>query len=210
MGTIFMNAANMGNLYTNNPYCSKNKSKSCSRSKITDKKGKITVKKTMSAQSYMIRLSNAKNPAQVSNIIRCARVEANSIKSISDSNSAYINAKKIANVVAKKGKIKIKRLKKEEALRRQKEIEESANNIKRAEETAKRLHRKKTARKAEENADVANSIEPYKKEEKNIFSSKYTSYTSDTGLMVDLCINEDTNAAISDCVSSVTSVDVSL
>lgn len=210
MGTIFMNTANMGSFCTNSPYY-KNKSKSGSRSKATDRSNKITVKKTMSAHSYMLKLSNAKNPAQVSNIIRCARAEANSIKSTSDSKAAYINAKKIANAVEKKGKLKINRLKKEEELRRQKELDESANNIKRAVETAKKLRRKKTARKAEERADAANSIEPYKKEEDDKFSSPYTSSdTTDTGLVIDLCISDNTTAAIADSVNSAGSVDVSL
>lgn len=195
MRMISMNISEFNRFYgltPNSPNQKKNRQKS-SRSSGSNRNGKITVHKTMSAQSYLLRLANAKSPVQVANLVRCAWAEAGSLKSITDNKAAIANAKKIAAVIEKKGKLKISRLKKEEALHRQKEMEESIGHAKKAARTAKKLHRKKNARKAEERADAANSITPYKKnEEEYNDSSSYTADTTDIGLIVDVCISTDT------------------
>lgn len=193
MGTFFMSAAGMGSFNASSLYCNTNKSKTTCRNQTNKKKNKISVKKSISAQGYMIKLANAKKPAQVSNIIRCVRAAANSVKSITGNDNAAANAKRIANAIEKKGKLKISRLKKEEALNRQRQTEKSAHNIKKAALTAKKLHSRKIARKAEERADVANSAYLYKNKEENYVSSPYSSDTIDTGLVVDVCINDNLN-----------------
>lgn len=210
MRMISMNISEFGSFYglTQNSSNKNRNKQNSSRSSGNNRNGKITVHKTMNAQSYLLRLANAKNPVQVANLVRCARMEANSLKSITDNKAAIANAKKIANAIEKKGKLKISRLKKEEALHRQKEIDESVGNVKKAARIAKKLHKKRNARKAEERADAANSMTPYKKyEEESNDSSPYTFDTTDTGLIVDVCISTDTIPADS---TTGTGVDVTL
>lgn len=208
MPFISINSIGCGSFY--GPTANKKKNGSVRSGHNNKKKsGKITVRKTMSAQSYMLRLSNAKNPAQVANIIRCARLEANSVKSMTNSESAAANAKKIANAVAKKGILKISRLKKEETLRRKKELEQSVGNTKKAMLTAKKLRKKIRARKSEERADAANAITPYKKnEEEYPNSSPSAVHAADIGAVIDVCVTADAAADIPACSES--SVDIAL
>lgn len=211
MKTIPINTSGVGGFYGSTSTCSNkknNRGKSTARKGSTKKSGKITVHKTISAQTYLIRLANAKNTAQVSNVMRCARVEANSIRSITNSETAAANAKRIAKAIEKKGKLKVSRLKKEEALRRQKEIQEALGHAKKAALTAKKLHRKRNARKAEERADITNSVHSYKKEEEEYKNtSPYASDTADIGLIVDVCVSTDTLSAD---IAAGTGVDVAL
>ena len=149
MRMISMNISEFGSFYglTQNSSNKNRNKQNSSRSSGNNRNGKITVHKTMNAQSYLLRLANAKNPVQVANLVRCVRMEANSLKSITDNKAAIANAKKIANAIEKKGKLKISRLKKEEALHRQKEIDESVGNVKKAARIARKLHKKRNARK---------------------------------------------------------------
>jgi hypothetical protein len=167
-----------------------------SQKKSSSANGKISVHRTMSAQSYLMRLANAKTPSQVNNIIRTARADANVIKSISDSDSAIQNAKKIADAIEKKGNIKISRLRSEDKLNRLKNAQKSAGKFKKAQLTAEKLRKKRRARKHEERCDVANAAQ-YKKEDNSDVGVIYELYEYDTsadiGSNIDVSVNSDVN-----------------
>ena len=67
---------------------------------------------------------------------------------------------------------------------------------------------KERARKAEERADAANAITPYKKqtEENNESNSSFSSDTTAPGIVIDVAVTADTGCAPADA----SSVDVSL
>lgn len=72
MSSAFINSlgSSFGSLTT-----TQTKSQSRTKKKTTQS-GKIVVKKNMTAQGYLIRMANAKSPAQVAGIIRAARADA--------------------------------------------------------------------------------------------------------------------------------------
>ena len=76
MSSAFINSlgSSFGSLTT-----TQTKSQSRTKKKTTQS-GKIVVKKNMTAQGYLIRMANAKSPAQVAGIIRAARADANAMK----------------------------------------------------------------------------------------------------------------------------------
>ena len=161
----------------------------------------------MTAQGYLIRMANAKSPAQVAGIIRDARADANAMKNSDAGKTAIAEAQKIADAIENKGTLKISRLKKEQQLRQKKQIEESCGAKKKAALTSKQLKKKKRARKAEERADAANAITPYKKqtEENNESNSSFSSDTPAPGIVIDVAFTADTGCAPADA----SSVDVS-
>ena len=190
MSSAFINSlgSSFGSLTT-----TQTKSQSRTKKKTTQS-GKIVVKKNMTAQGYLIRMANAKSPAQVAGIIRAARADANAMKN--------------SDAIENKGTLKISRLKKEQQLRQKKQIEESCGAKKKAALTSKQLKKKKRARKAEERADAANAITPYKKqtEENNESNSSFSSDTTAPGIVIDVAVTADTGCAPADA----SSVDVSL
>lgn len=164
MSSAFINSlgSSFGSLTT-----TQTKSQSRTKKKTTQS-GKIVVKKNMTAQGYLIRMANAKSPAQVAGIIRAARADANAMKNSDAGKTAIAEAQKIADAIENKGTLKISRLKKEQQLRQKKQIEESCGAKKKAALTSKQLKKKKRARKAEERADAANAITPYKNKQRRI------------------------------------------
>ena len=75
MSSAFINSlGSFGSLTT-----TQTKSQSRTKKKTTQS-GKIVVKKNMTAQGYLIRMANAKSPAQVAGIIRAARADASAMK----------------------------------------------------------------------------------------------------------------------------------
>ena len=199
MSSAFINSlgSSFGSLTT-----TQTKSQSRTKKKTTQS-GKIVVKKNMTAQGYLIRMANAKSPAQVAGIIRAARADANAMK-----NSDAGKTQKIADAIENKGTLKISRLKKEQLLRQKKQIEESCGAKKKAALTSKQLKKKKRARKAEERADAANAITPYKKqtEEDNESNPSSSSDMTTPGSVIDVAVTADTGCAPADA----SSVDVSL
>ena len=97
----------------------------------------------MTAQGYLIRMANAKSPAQVAGIIRAARADANAMKNSDAGKTAIAEAQKIADAIENKGTLKISRLKKEQQLRQKKQIEESCGAKKKAALTPKKHKNKK-------------------------------------------------------------------
>ena len=144
MSSAFINSlgSSFGSLTT-----TQTKSQSRTKKKTTQS-GKIVVKKNMTAQGYLIRMANAKSPAQVAGIIRAARADANAMKNSDAGKTAIAEAQKIADAIENKGTLKISRLKKEQLLRQKKQIEESCGAKKKAALTSKQLKKKKRARKA--------------------------------------------------------------
>jgi hypothetical protein len=176
----------------------KNKTSASNRSQknSSSSKGKISIHRTMSAQSYLMRLASAKTPSQVNNIIRIARADANVIKNLSDSDSAIQNAKKIADAIEKKGNVKISRLRSEEKLNRLKNAQKSEGKFKKAQLTAEKLQKKRRARKHEERCDIANAAQ-YKKDDDSAVSAVYELYeyevSADVGSNIDVSIDSDVN-----------------
>ena len=123
MSSAFINSlgSSFGSLTT-----TQTKSQSRTKKKTTQS-GKIVVKKNMTAQGYLIRMANAKSPAQVAGIIRAARADANAMKNSDAGKTAIAEAQKIADAIENKGTLKISRLKKEQQLRQKKQIEESVS-----------------------------------------------------------------------------------
>lgn len=204
MSSAFINSlgSSFGSLTT-----TQTKSQSRTKKKTTQS-GKIVVKKNMTAQGYLIRMANAKSPAQVAGIIRAARADANAMKNSDAGKTAIAEAQKIADAIENKGTLKISRLKKEQLLRQKKQIEESCGAKKKAALTSKQLKKKKRARKAEERADAANAITPYKKqtEEDNESNPSSSSDMTTPGSVIDVAVTADTGCAPADT----SSVDVSL
>lgn len=204
MSSAFINSlgSSFGSLTT-----TQTKSQSRTKKKTTQS-GKIVVKKNMTAQGYLIRMANAKSPAQVAGIIRAARADANAMKNSDAGKTAIAEAQKIADAIENKGTLKISRLKKEQLLRQKKQIEESCGAKKKAALTSKQLKKKKRARKAEERADTANAITPYKKqtEEDNESNPSSSSDMTTPGSVIDVAVTADTGCAPADA----SSVDVSL
>lgn len=91
MSSAFINSlgSSFGSLTT-----TQTKSQSRTKKKTTQS-GKIVVKKNMTAQGYLIRMANAKSPAQVAGIIRAARADANAMKNSDAGKTAIAKPKKL-------------------------------------------------------------------------------------------------------------------
>lgn len=161
----------------------KNKDKNNS----TSKKG-ITVHRKFSAMGYMMRLANAKNAAQVSSVIISVEAAARTIRSTGASEKEVEAAKRIADKVQTKGRLKIGRLRKEKLLQMRKKQEAKKGHMRKAMELTRTLAKKKRARKAQERMDVVNAAQEdrLRKEQDKYVPPMEIDYTieADTEIMV--------------------------
>lgn len=118
----------------------------------------FSVHRSMSETGYLMRLASARTPFQVSAVIAAAQADAKSVKQSSSSSSEIQKAKKIAKSIEKQGTLKSAKLCREKQLEKEARTELAAKNLKRAKNTASKLAKKKRARKAQEQAAIANSI----------------------------------------------------
>lgn len=117
------------------------------------KKGKITVRRSISAASYMMRMAQAKTPSQVAAIIRTARADLQFVKSCNSDDAEVEKAKRIIKRVISKGQLKISRLKEEQEMERQQELLDDAGK----KEMVQELKKKRRSRKAQEAADTCDT-----------------------------------------------------
>lgn len=118
----------------------------------------FAVRRSMSETGYLMRLSSARTPSQVSAVIASAQADAKAIKQSSSSSSEIQQAKRIAKSIEKQGTLKSAKLRRENQLEKEAKAELAAKNVKRAKNTASKLAKKRKVRKAQERAAVANSI----------------------------------------------------
>lgn len=124
---------------------------SCSRGSSTGRKsGKITVRRNISASSYMMRVAQARTPSQVSAVIRTAQADLQFVRSCNSDSEQVEKAKRIINRVISKSRLKISRLKGEQELEQQQKLAQNAEKKK----IIRELKRKRRARRAQEAADT--------------------------------------------------------
>ena len=141
MSSAFINSlgSSFGSLTT-----TQTKSQSRTKKKTTQS-GKIVVKKNMTAQGYLIRMANAKSPAQVAGIIRAARADANAMKNSDAGKTAIAEAQKIADAIENKGTLKNQPFKKRNSSSvRKNRLKNPAVQRKNAALTSKQLKKEKT------------------------------------------------------------------
>lgn len=115
--------------------------------------GKITVRRNISAASYMMRVAQAETPTQVSSVIRSARADLEFVKKCNTEQSDVGKATRIIKRVIAKSRLKISRLKAEANLeRQQKQMETVRQKV-----IAEKLKRKRRARKAQEAAEAGDT-----------------------------------------------------
>ncbi len=117
------------------------------------KKNKINV----SAASYMMRIANASTTAGVSGIMNSARAQQGVVKRSGASKAEISKALRILKRVIASGNRKITGLKKEQQIQNRKLAAKKDGNIKEMERLHKELRRRKKARKARENAEMADT-----------------------------------------------------
>lgn len=112
--------------------------------------GKLSVRRNISASSYLMRVAAAKTSSQVSAVIRCAKADLRFVKSCNTEQSDVAKAVRIIKKVIAKSRLKINRLKAEAAIEKQMEQAQ----LTKQKELAEKLIKKRRARKAQETADA--------------------------------------------------------
>lgn len=112
--------------------------------------GTITVRRKISASSYLLRVARAGTTSQVEAIIRGARADLQFVRTCSTDSSEAEKAERIIKKVISKSQLKIVRLKKEQNLEYRKKLADKSEKRQIKEELRKRRIR----RKAEEAADT--------------------------------------------------------
>ena len=165
-------------------------------------KSSFSIRKTMNEASYLIRLSHAKTPAQVSAVIALAKADAKSIRKSSDSSSEIRAAQKIAKSVENRGGLKSSRLRSESRLSQQTQTETVADQLKRAKEDAIKLSRKRRNRKMQERAAIANSTPLTNPNEKHIdtYIDDCSTLSCPPSSATGTAISSGSSAGIVDCM----------
>lgn len=112
--------------------------------------GKITVRRTISAASYMIKVAQAKTPTQVAAVIRTAQADLRFVNSCNSDTFKQKAASRIISRVVAKSRLKISRLRKEADLERRRKLVEK--KIRR--EITEELQKKRRKRRAQEALDA--------------------------------------------------------
>lgn len=112
--------------------------------------GKITVRRTISAASYMIKVAQAKTPTQVGAVIRTAQADLRFVKSCNSDTFKQEAASRIISRVVAKSRLKIGRLRKEADLEHRRKLAEK--KIRR--QITEELIKKRRKRKAQEALDA--------------------------------------------------------
>lgn len=163
----------------------------------------ISIRRSMSTTSYLMRLAQAKTPTQAAAVAAIARADAQAVKQVSTSDSDIAKAKQIAKAVEKQVKIKSGRLRRENQLAMQAKVELSAKKLERAKITTEKLVKKRRARKSEERAAVLNSISSDNRHKK--WDDDYGDHQDTTH--IDTYVDDTlTCAAISDTASCVSDI----
>lgn len=112
--------------------------------------GTITVRRKISASSYLLRVAQAGTKTQVEAVLRGARADLQFVRTCSTDSSEAQKAERIIKKVISKGQLKIVRLRKEQNLELRKKL--AGKSEKR--EIKEELRRRRVRRKAEEAADI--------------------------------------------------------
>ena len=112
--------------------------------------GKITVRRTISAASYMIKVAQAKTPTQVAAVIRTAQADLRFVKSCNSDTFKQETASRIISRVVVKSRLKISRLRKEADLEHRRKL--AGKKIRR--QITEELIKKRRKRKAQEALDT--------------------------------------------------------
>lgn len=137
--------------YPKQDFGQKNPSNSGRTGVSVKKAGKLTVRRSISASAYMMRIAQAKTPSQVNAVIRMAQADLQFVKTCNTDSYEIEKAKKIINHVIAKSRVKISRLKKEQNMEQQQRVAED----KEKREITENLKKKRRARNAEEAAGIA-------------------------------------------------------
>lgn len=137
----------------------KNKAEAGRSSAAKQTGGKVTVRKTIKAAGYMMRIAQARTPAQVSGVIRTARADIQFVKSCNSQEGETAKAIRILKQVVAKSKVKIQKLKSEEAMERQEMLARSAQKKELEEQIRKKKNKQRKERTAKEAADTCNNEE---------------------------------------------------
>lgn len=157
-GYVFGNQwSNTADIYSGS---NENKTKTSQSSAAAKQKGgKVTVRKTIKAAGYMMRIAQARTPAQVSGVIRTARADMQFVKSCNSREGDTAKAMRILKQVVAKSKVKIQKLKSEEELEKQERLARSAKKKKLEEQIRKKKNKQRKERTAKEAADTCNNEE---------------------------------------------------
>lgn len=121
--------------------------------------GKLTVKKSISASKYMIKVAQAKTASQVAAVIRIAHADMQFVKTCNSDKAEIDKAMRILKQVIGKSRTKIKRLVAEEELEKQEKLARSAKKRKLEAQIREKKNRKQKSRHAKEAADTLNNEE---------------------------------------------------
>lgn len=122
--------------------------------KKKEKKGIIVRKRTVSAQTYMRHLANAKTTSQASAVMRNARADLQFVRCSGADTADVAKAERILKTVIKKSSVKVFRLRREAELEQQKKLASSAKKRELEQEIRIKLAKKRKARTAMEEADA--------------------------------------------------------
>lgn len=170
---------------------------------LQNQSGKVTVKKKINAGDYMMRIAQARTPSQVSSVMRVARADLQFVKQCNSEKADIEKAVRILKQVIAKSRLKIGRLKAEEALEKQEQLARSAKEKAHEERLREKRNRKKRSRCACEAADACN------REEATVSRTTYldtvgmgvsvqTAVTADTGLSAAEASGAETASAVTD------------
>lgn len=121
--------------------------------------GKLTVKKSISASKYMVKVAQAKTASQVAAVIRIAHADMQFVKTCNSDKAEIDKAMRILKQVIGKSRTKIKRLVAEEELEKQEKLARSAKKRKLEAQIREKKNRKQKSRHAKEAADTLTNEE---------------------------------------------------